>query len=166
MKAGSTVATPRAVAFSSSSSWSSPCSDAEETGADGLTPSEECCSKASFELVIIRSDSLSLSSYSSWLLPVVLVDRICGPWGSDTVLVKRRLLRGSCCGRKAGGTTSSVAADEREDEEGREATSIQDSANHVNEYMLSMSAGLIDVACMQVVVDWGKLDSLDRWPSC
>ena len=48
---------------------------------------------------------------------------------------------------------SSVAADEREDEDGREDTSIQDSAYQANEYMLSMSAGLIDATCMQVEMD-------------
>lgn len=69
VKTGSLVSTPIAVAFSSSSSSSAALedvsSDADEVWTGGLMSSEILCSRASFELVMIRSDSLSLSSYSS-----------------------------------------------------------------------------------------------------
>ena len=74
MKTGSVFRTPSAVEFSSSSSPPSSSAllddvssdaDAEDAGAAGLISSEGVCSRASFELVMIRSDSLSLSSYSS-----------------------------------------------------------------------------------------------------
>lgn len=68
MKTGSVVSTPSAVAFSSSSSpFSSEesGSEADEIGTGGLVPSESGWSRPSLELDMMRSDSLSLSSYSS-----------------------------------------------------------------------------------------------------
>ena len=74
MKTGSVFRTPSAVEFSSSSSPPSSSAllddvssdaDADDAGAAGLISSAVFCSRASFELVMIRSDSLSLSSYSS-----------------------------------------------------------------------------------------------------
>ena len=84
----------------------------------------------SFELVMIRSDSLSLSSYSSWLLPPVALRRRSGiPGAAGPVLTNLRLLR-PCwpnCTPRARGLVSSAAAEEREEEEGWDETSIQDS---------------------------------------
>lgn len=69
MKTGSLFKTPSAVEFSSSSSAAlleDVSSDTDVVRPGGLLmPSDRLGSSASFELVIIRSDSLSLSSYSS-----------------------------------------------------------------------------------------------------
>ena len=75
----------------------------------------------------MRSDSLSLSSYSSWLLPAVLKDRDGPTYGEDTLLFKRRRRRAFDCTLRPVVTTSSVAAEDSEDDEGCEDTSIQDS---------------------------------------
>ena len=79
MKVGSLDKTPSAVAFSSSSSSAlleDVSSDADVVRPGGLLiPSDELGSRASLELVMMRSDSLSLSSYSSWLLPATLARR-------------------------------------------------------------------------------------------
>lgn len=135
MKTGSLVRTPRAVEFSSSSSPSSSAllddvsSDAKEAGT-GLMPSELILgSIASLELVMMRSDSLSLSSYSSWLLPAALRLRIGAPGGSGPFRLDRRLRRPcwSKRSRRAFGSVSSAAAEDKEEEEGWEDISIQDS---------------------------------------
>ena len=76
---------------------------------------------------MMRSDSLSLSSYSSWLLPAVLKVRGGPTYGEDTLLLKRRRRRAFACTRRPVVTTSSVAAEDSEDEEGCDDTSIQDS---------------------------------------
>lgn len=68
VKAGSCVMTPSAVAFSSSSSLAlleDASSDTDDVKTGGLMPSESWASMFSLELDMIRSDSLSLSSYSS-----------------------------------------------------------------------------------------------------
>ena len=66
MKTGWFPKTPRAVEFSSSSS-SALFEDASDVVRPGglLMPSDRLGSRASLELVMMRSDSLSLSSYSS-----------------------------------------------------------------------------------------------------
>ncbi len=128
------MVTPRAVAFSSSSSSSSrgledAPSEADEVCVTGLMSSRERVSMFSFELVMMRSDSLSLSSYSSWLLvPVALKRRMGSPGGRGSLRSKRRLLRPcwSTCTRIPFRSRSS-AAEEREEDEGWEAISIQDS---------------------------------------
>lgn len=136
MKTGSLVRTPSAVEFSSLSSPSSSSAlledvsaDASEAGA-GLMPSELVLrSIPSLELFMKRSDSLSLSSYSSWLLPAALRLRIGAPGGRGPFLFKRRLRRpsGPKRSRRAFGFVSSAAAEDKDEEEGCEETSIQDS---------------------------------------
>lgn len=89
---------------------------------------------ASFEEVMTRSDSLSLSSYSSWLLPPpptpVLVVRYPVPITNCPVLRERRLLLcrfESCCTLKPVVIISS-ATEESEDEDGLEPISTHDSS--------------------------------------
>ena len=124
MKAGSLFKVPSAVEFSSSSSSAlldDVSSDADVVRPGGLLmPSDRLGSRASLELVIIRSDSLSLSSYSSWLLPATLAPRTGTSWGRGSLRPKRRLLRPclSYCTRTPFGPASSAAAEEREEEEG------------------------------------------------
>ena len=123
MKTGSLVKTPSAVAFSSSSSSAleDVSSDADVVRPGGLLmPSDRLGSRASLELVMIRSDSLSLSSYSSWLLPATLARRTATPRGRGSLRPRRRLLRPwlSYCTRTPVGPASSAAAEEREEEEG------------------------------------------------
>lgn len=69
MKTGSFLKTPSAVKFSSSSPsalFEDASSDADVVRPGGLLiPSDRLCSRASLELVMMRSESLSLSSYSS-----------------------------------------------------------------------------------------------------
>lgn len=75
-----------------------------------------------------RSDSLSLSSYSSWLLPPALVGRsdMSACVGARDRRRRLRRLFESCCTRRPVVTISSVA-DDKDDEEGCEETSIHDS---------------------------------------
>lgn len=94
---------------------------------------------SSFELLKTRSDSLSLSSYSSWLLP--------GPlWGAgersliDPTEVpcrdERRLRRLGSTRRPVVIISSLVVADDVEEVEGCDETSIQESTYRLNEYMM------------------------------
>lgn len=82
------------------------------------------------EEVMTRSDSLSLSSYSSWLLTPPALDvratvcRLEGAPGRATLL---RRGRGSCCTRKPVVTISSLFADDSEEDEGCELISIHES---------------------------------------
>ena len=65
MKTGSTVLMPNAVEFPSSSSSKGAFSEAEDAAGGGLSSCAKRGCRSSFELLMIRSDSLSLSSYSS-----------------------------------------------------------------------------------------------------
>lgn len=113
----SSLTRPRAVEFSSSSSSESAPSEASDvvrriTGFGWLEMS-------SFELFMTRSDSLSLSSYSSWLLPAVLIRREgMLPEGRFCVRRRRRIVLESCWTRRPVVTTSSAAAEESEDDDG------------------------------------------------
>lgn len=87
---------------------------------------------ASFEDVMTRSDSLSLSSYSSWLLPPPpLVARYPVPMTNWPVLRARRLLLctlESCCTLRPVVMISS-AAEESDDDDGLESISTHDSSD-------------------------------------
>jgi hypothetical protein len=114
----SSVRLPSAVAFSSSSSESEPASYSTL----GILLAGTICS---FELVMTRSSSLSLSSYSSWLL--VLVCRASRLMCDGPATLRRLRELGSCCTRRPVVTISSPI-EEREDEDGCEAISTQDSS--------------------------------------
>jgi hypothetical protein len=115
VKAGS-VRLPRAVAFSSSSSEDSAsyCWDGD-IRVGGII---------SFEELRTRSSSLSLSSYSSWLLVLVCLAArpICeGAW------TRRRLRVLESCATRRPVVTISSPIEESEEEEGWEDISTQDS---------------------------------------
>lgn len=118
MKAGpASVRLPNAVAFSSSSSESDP---ASYSGRDRLLTGIIC----SFELVMTWSSSLSLSSYSSWLLVLVCLGSRMTCTGPRTAL--RLRARGSCWTRRPVVTISSPI-ELNEEEDGWEEISTQDS---------------------------------------
>lgn len=112
-----------AVRFSSSSSVAS---DADDRAA-GLRMLSS--GNPSFEDVMTLSDSLSLSSYSSWLLvpPILGALLVMFKW-VGAVGRNRRLRRAfeSCCTRRPVVTISS-AIEESEEEDGWEEISIQES---------------------------------------
>lgn len=113
------VRLPRAVAFSLYSSESDPASYSCLVSLMGDAAS------CSFELVITRSDSLSLSSYSSWLLvPACLVSTA---MTEVTGALRRRRGMASCWTRSPVVTISSPM-EEREEEEGWEDISTQESS--------------------------------------
>lgn len=83
----------------------------------------------SFELVITWSSSLSLSlsSYSSWLLvPVCLVSSPMGDGAPGCILRLRRVFESFCTRRPV--VTISSPIEDREDEEGCDDISTQDSS--------------------------------------
>ena len=86
--------TPSAVAFSSSSSSFDSCDSFEDGGA------ELKAAIFSFELLRMRSLSLEVSSYSSWLLvaAVVVVAVATGPETAFRIRRRRRLRRGGSGG--------------------------------------------------------------------
>jgi hypothetical protein len=116
---GSSVRLPKAVPFPSSSSSSD--SASYISCADTLTGGEIC----SVEIVITGSSSLSLSSYSSWLLVLLCLfpNVVCdGP----AARLRRRGL-GACDTRNPVVTISSPI-EESDDEDGSDDISTQDSA--------------------------------------
>lgn len=82
----------------------------------------------SFEEVMTRSDSLSLSSYSSWLLPppalVALYPVPITNW--PVVRARRRRCKLESCWTRRPVVMISLSAEEREEEDCREAISIHD----------------------------------------
>lgn len=85
------------------------------------------------EDVMTRSDSLSLSSYSSWLLvPSASEARVvmCSVEGAPGLTTLLRLRLGVCCTRKPVVTTSSLAED-KEEEDGWELISTHESAERL-----------------------------------
>lgn len=71
------------------------------------------------EEVMTRSDSLSLSSYSSWLLVQPMLEEraiMCSADGAPGLATLLRRCRGSCCTRSPVVTISSFADDSEEDE--------------------------------------------------
>jgi hypothetical protein len=112
------VRLPRAVAFSLYSSESEPASYSCLVSLMGKP------ARCSFELVITRSDSLSLSSYSSWLLvPVCLVSMVM--YDVPGALRRRRGM--ASCWTRSPVVTISSPMEEREEEEGWEDISTQES---------------------------------------
>ena len=115
--------TPKAVKLSSSSDW-------DVAGAILWSP---LCAISSLELLKTRSDSLSLSSYSSWLLPAALLGRA----GTvvPRVISRCKPRRWCCLGRLECCRTCrpvvtmllSPPAEDREEEDGWDVMSTQES---------------------------------------
>lgn len=121
MKIGSagSVRLPKAVAFSLYSSESEPVSYSCLVSRMGDV-------RCSLELLITRSDSLSLSSYSSWLLvPACLVSRA----RDDAPGALRRRLGVDSCWTRSPVVTISSPIEEREEEDGWEDISTQESSS-------------------------------------
>ena len=147
------VRLPRAVAFSLYSSESDPASYSCLVSLMGDAAS------CSFELVITRSDSLSLSSYSSWLLvPACLVSTA---MNEVTGALRRRRGMASCWTRNPVVTISSPM-EEREEEEGWEDISTQESDRRLVEKAVVFGGGEYIPSFRN---RWGMLSECDIFPA-